>query len=357
MSDLNQVEIRYFDIKNLSHENEVLWLNALDRVQSPSVFHSLDWGKILYSEFHVNTKVIVALLDKDPVGMLCFYNTRNWKFFPECCSPLGKYESPYGGPLVRNGYEDVLAPMLNEVHFHEKATAILLTTIPSFDAQLLRNIGFSTKDNYTSIVDLRYSQEDLWGKLDKRTRNAIRKSKKEGVEIQLSDENGISLYYPMLDEVLGRFRKKPLPQSYYQKIVRDLGPVEMVRFTLAWHKNEAIAGLIALCYKNTVYYWSGASYAEKRSTSPNDFLQWDLICWAKERGYRYYDLLRVDPEKLPGIARFKMGFGGDTIALYSGGRWTAVGQVIRALQFITSPARIKRRILAARKSNDLGTSA
>ena len=40
-------------------------------------------------------------------------------------------------------------------------------------------------------------------------------------------------------------------------------------------------------------------------------LQWEAISWATQAGFKKYDFVRIEPDRLPGIAHFKQGFGGN----------------------------------------------
>lgn len=59
----------------------------------------------------------------------------------------------------------------------------------------------------------------------------------------------------------------------------------------------------------------GASANEYRNVMPNHALHWHFIKWAKEKGYRTYDMWGVpaNPKEghpLYGVWRFKKGFNG-----------------------------------------------
>ena len=42
-------------------------------------------------------------------------------------------------------------------------------------------------------------------------------------------------------------------------------------------------------------------------------MHWEIIMWAKSRGYEYYDFWGIDPQKWPGVTRFKLGWGGRVV--------------------------------------------
>jgi hypothetical protein len=134
-----------------------------------------------------------------------------------------------------------------------------------------------------------------------------------------------------------------LPKTFYGRVVGELGPKGMAKFLLASYDGHLIAGVIVLPYKDTLYGWHMASHKEYWHLAPNDFLQWELIKWAKQEGYRYYDLLRVEPDHLPGIAHWKTSFGGDTVPCYYVRKATLAYKLLQRLSLLSNPRTAIRR--------------
>ena len=49
---------------------------------------------------------------------------------------------------------------------------------------------------------------------------------------------------------------------------------------------------------------------EFNKLSPNFFLLWEMILWSKSEGFHNFDFVRIEKDRLPGIARFKQSWGG-----------------------------------------------
>ena len=76
------------------------------------------------------------------------------------------------------------------------------------------NLFFETeKPRWEALVLLQNDLRELFAKLDKRTRNKIRKAANSGVQVVRDDTKSVT----KLHEFIGKKEKKPL--SYYQKIV------------------------------------------------------------------------------------------------------------------------------------------
>jgi lipid II:glycine glycyltransferase (peptidoglycan interpeptide bridge formation enzyme) len=213
--------------------------------------------------------------------------------------------------------------------------------------------GYMSSEMYTSILSLQMPEEELWMGLDGKARNMIRKAIKNNVHVVEGDESLVGEYYQMVIATFTRSQIKPQPESYYHRVIQDLGPKGMARLLLANHNNKFIAGAIFLFYKDTAYYWHGASYRDHLSVAPNELIQWELIKWARQNGYKNYDLVRIEPDRLPGIARFKISFGGKTVPCYHLQKGTRRYLWMRLLRLIRNPKRTftKLRIFAAGKGN------
>ncbi len=101
---------------------------------------------------------------------------------------------------------------------------------------------------------------------------------------------------------------------------------------LAEDSGEALSGLLAVPFGDSVvmkrFGWSGG----KRQLRPNDLLIWRAIEWSKENGFQNFDLDGIHisaarallaGQSLPEsekstTTRFKLGFGGSIILLPAG---------------------------------------
>jgi len=100
---------------------------------------------------------------------------------------------------------------------------------------------------------------------------------------------------------------------------------------LAEHDGAALSGAVVVGYGDTVIYKMGVWSGERSRLHPNELMHWRAMQWARERGYRYYDLEGISEpvaraivagSELPedgrrGTTHFKLGMGGE-VALYPG---------------------------------------
>ena len=62
-----------------------------------------------------------------------------------------------------------------------------------------------------------------------------------------------------------------------------------------------------------MYYWTVGFLQSHNNLSPNFFLLWEMIKWFKSKGFESFDFVRIERDRLPGIARFKLSWGGQIV--------------------------------------------
>jgi lipid II:glycine glycyltransferase (peptidoglycan interpeptide bridge formation enzyme) len=183
------------------------------------------------------------------------------------------------------------------------------------DPAFLDELGYGYTPLYTSILYLEKEEKELFGNIHPYARNRIRKAEKSGVEIIKDGRPYLGEYYEMVKETLGSQGIRVNPKEFYEKVLDRLEPMGRAKLFIAMYKGNLFPEQFFF-YKESVYYWHGASFREYLPIAPSQLIHWELIRYAHQNGYKVYDFLNIEPERLPGIARFKMRFGGETKTYY-----------------------------------------
>ena len=287
----------------------------LDNSLESTIFHSMEWNRIVAEIFEREVNIFLARNGEDPLG--CIILIKQPSSGPRTLhySPDRRMEIAYGGPLFvaeNNFGEEIKTEFLKQLHSKLGNTMIEIWIPPDANPEFLERIGYTTEPFYTSIVKLGRPNEELWKGIRPKTRNHILKAQKSGVQISKDGYEYLPEYYEMVKETLGSKGVQVLPIEFYEKVMKTLAPKKMAKLFMALYNGRAVSGAIFLFYKDTVYYWHGASFEKYLNVCPNNLIQWELIKFANGNGYKKYDLVSIEPDRLPGIARFKMGFGGET---------------------------------------------
>ncbi len=169
---------------------------------------------IIYKEVFMSNKIAYA-----PRGIL--YNYENGENLKELVELLKKVLGKQGFMLLRIDPYIPLTIRDNEgniMNFNNKGNAII---------QNLKNAGFeykgktlffeTEKPRWEALILLQRDLRELFAKLDKRTRNKIRRASNSGIEVVKDVKNNVENLY----RFVGKKEKKPI--SYYKQIVERFG--------------------------------------------------------------------------------------------------------------------------------------
>jgi lipid II:glycine glycyltransferase (peptidoglycan interpeptide bridge formation enzyme) len=164
----------------------------------------------------------------------------------------------------------------------------------------------------TFVLDLAPSLAELRKKLDGKWRNMLTQSEKRGLSIIAG--NGTAEYHTFR-RMYGEMKQRKAFESTvdvdeFASIQEDLPESCRMRILICEEKGVPVAGLVASAMGDSAIYLLGATSDLGLNSKGAYLLQWTLIQWLKENGYRWYDLGGIDPERNRGVYRFKRGLSG-----------------------------------------------
>ena len=211
----------------------------------------------------------------------------------------------------------------------------------------------------TVILDIDASEEEILGRMKRKTRYNIRLAGKKGVRTRIyraeeALDEMLSRWYALYEETAERDGIAIHSQEYYRRLFelavkqgrvaegrkedeagasdsggtdRDGtdrgasdsgGPDSRLYLITAEHEGDLLAGIVVSVYGDTATYMYGAGSNYKRNLMASYAVQWEAIRLAKEQGACCYDLFGIPPADDPshpmhGLYRFKTGFGGRII--------------------------------------------
>ena len=164
----------------------------------------------------------------------------------------------------------------------------------------------------TFVLDLAPSLEELRRRLDRKWRNMLSSSEKKGLQVVAG--NG-SDEYRIFSLIYKQMRKRKTFESTvdveeFGRIQEDLPEPHRMRVLICRDGEIPVAGLVASALGDSAVYLLGATGDHGLNSKGAYLLQWSLIKWLKENGFRWYDLGGIDPERNPGVYSFKRGLSG-----------------------------------------------
>ncbi len=183
--------------------------------------------------------------------------------------------------------------------------------------RLMRSLGMRRMvTGYSTIwLDLRPDESRLLSGLHGKWRNSLRTAEKVGVRIRAADRNRA---FEEAMAAYDRFRRKQRfigpPADLIRQIRSAPGASDELGNVRVWnavHDNTSVAGVAVIRHGVSATYLAGWTSRDGRRCNAHNQLLWRAITELRETGTDWLDLGGVDTQSAPGLARFKLGLGGE----------------------------------------------
>lgn len=178
------------------------------------------------------------------------------------------------------------------------------------EAQGLRRVvtGYSS-----SWLDLRQGSEALLGGLHGKWRAALRKAEREGVLVERDDRQRQREASLLLYDTFRRKKRFVGPSgAFIAAIAADRDALISLS---ARRDGKLVAGVVLLRHGASATYMASWTSAEGRAGQAHNLLLWRAIEALEAGGTEWLDLGGLNTESQPGLARFKLGLGGEVFTL------------------------------------------
>lgn len=189
--------------------------------------------------------------------------------------------------------------------------------------KIFKDNGFERIDYYiyeaTMLIDLKQSEDEIFKKFENRGKEAIRQSERRGItakQVELNEEN-LASFYKLYSDTCKRTLIIPEALSIIKAIIKMYEHTYKVLLFIAFYEERPVCSFVAFdCYSCLSLIYQGSEYANDiPKRRPANGLYWFTIKWAKENGYKWFDLAGVNANPMPGsksegIRLYKRQFGG-----------------------------------------------
>lgn len=174
---------------------------------------------------------------------------------------------------------------------------------------------------YSSIwLGLRPPLEKLRASLDGKWRNALRNAEQSKLKVQINRGGRALDWLLERHDAFRRTRSFRAPSPALIRGFIDGTPRKSdVTIASAALGSELVAGALFLSHGTTATYYVGWSGTQGRELDAQTLLLWRGIEALRESGVAMLDLGGIDTRRAPGVARFKLGLGGEVFTL--SGTW------------------------------------
>lgn len=170
----------------------------------------------------------------------------------------------------------------------------------------------------TVVLDLSQDLDTLRAGFEAKWRNRLVAGENSALKVQ---RTGLKFgqYRWLLDHEQAQRENRGLaglPMPFFEPYAQSRkSPAKNVFGVRADLQQERVAGMLFLIHGESATYQVGWSNDEGRQHNAHNVLLWDALQALKERGVRKLDLGGVNTQRSAGIARFKIGTGGEVVSL------------------------------------------
>lgn len=297
------------------------WNNFLASTKDCPILQSVEWGE--FKQHFGWTPLLIGVVHDDHlIGGISILKRK---------IPLpGKtlFYAPRG-PVLKPFDNDVFAGLIETIREVAKEhNAVALKIDPEIEETDSDKIKVITQNGFhfvpkqiqprvTFFIELSRDLEDIFASFKPKTRYNVRLSQKRGVEVkEMTNAAGVDIFYEIYQRTAKRDTFIIHPYDYYKILLDLMAEKSMVHIFIAFYKGIPIAGVYVFSFGSKVWYMYGASSDKDRNVMPNYALHWEVIKWAKNHGYKIYDLWGIPAHPNPshplyGVYRFKKGFDGE----------------------------------------------
>jgi len=164
----------------------------------------------------------------------------------------------------------------------------------------------------TFVLDLAPSLDQLRKNLDKKWRNQLTRSEKNGLTVIADSSTGTyEIFCRMYAQMLKRKAfETTVDVEEFGQIQESLPETQRMRILICEQNGVPVAGIVVSAMGDAGIYLLGATSDDGLNSKGAYLLHWTMIQWIKENGFKSYDLGGIDPESNPGVYSFKKGFSG-----------------------------------------------
>lgn len=194
---------------------------------------------------------------------------------------------------------------------------------------------WSLQPTKTIAVDLTPSEDELLKNMEKDTRYSIRRSQRESVIVEKTED---------IDTFLKLHKDTAKRQKFWvsnkdSKSLWDSLPKENKTILFAKKGKEILAGAFLIFYDRVAYYYEAASSQRGRELLAPYLVVWEGLKLAKKKGCAKFDFEGIVDSRIPatkkwgGFTHFKRGFGGKEVT-YLGSFIKFYNPIIKLIFFI-----------------------
>jgi FemAB-related protein (PEP-CTERM system-associated) len=279
------------------------WDAFVDACPEATFFHRAGWQPVIERSFGHKTWFLYAERGGQMVGILALAQVKSRLFGHSLCS------LPFCTSAGIAALDDGARGALDEAA-QQLATRLMVGHL-EYRHTVPRHTDWHSKDLYVTFrKTLAGTVEDNLNAIPRKQRAMVRKGIKAGLQSHI-DHNADRLFEAYSHSV-HRLGTPVFPKKYFSNLMAVFGKdCEVLTVT---KDDRTICSVLSFYFRDEVLPYYGGGRPEARELAGNDFMYWELMRRACERGIRVFDFGRS--KRGTGAFDFKKNWGFEPSPLY-----------------------------------------
>jgi len=290
------------DVVELNDTNRIEWDAFVWECPTSNQFHLEGWRSIIEEVYGHQPRYLLAKDGKQVRGIL--------PLIPINSRLSGRYVTSLPGGIcaLDELAADLLIEAAEEIVKSVNATYLILRD----SYQKWSSPDLVTNDDHcTLLVELDGDPEKLWYRVNRRTRQSVKKAYKADLQVT-HGRDYLNEFYPVYLQALQDKGTPTQGLAYFKRLIEEFPSIFDV--FLVCQAEQIFGGGIVALFKNTIYNtWSGMP-RRFYDLNTSYILYWETIKYGCNNGYQWVDLGRS--EKDSGVFKFKNQWRGELVPLY-----------------------------------------
>ena len=269
------------NIKLLDQTNNARWDAYVERVPEATFFHKADWQQVLQRAFGHQSHYLYAEQNDEIVGVLPLAEVKSRLFGHSLIStPF----CVYGGPVADS--QEIIDGLIDRAC--QLADELQVDYLELRNKKRLRDDWPSKELYYTFSKPISVDEDENLKGIPRKQRAVVRKSLTLGLDANFDDN--IEPFYDAYSTSVRNLGTPVFSKKYFKilkQVFQDQCNVLSIR-----KDGQMVTSVMSFYFRDQVlpYYGGGSTLA--RDLKGNDFMYWQLMCSANERGCRVFDFGR-----------------------------------------------------------------
>ena len=288
----------------LNNENQD-WNRYVDSNPAASIYHRSEWKALIHSVFGHDCYYFYAHNNNaEIVGVLPLVRLKS-RLFGDFIISMPYFN--YGGPIANSlSIEQKLIQAANN-----QAKNLGVNHVEYRDDIAREELVVRT-EKVNMILSLPDTHDNLFNTFTSKLRSQIKRSQREGTQVSFGGKECLDDFYTVFARNMRDLGTPVYGKSFFNEILQSFA--EHSKIIVIRIGNRPVAAAFLLGYKDTLEIPWASTIKDVNHLSINMLLYWEILKFAIENRYRYFDFGRSSKDS--GTFRFKQQWGAQPKQLY-----------------------------------------